>query len=226
MSFWDQFLWVIYPYMVIVIFVFGLLIRYNSDQLGWSSKSSQLLERRLLKWGSTLFHFGIIFVFLGHVAGIIVPVGVYRLLGVPDEQYHIMASVMGGLSGIAATVGVVILFYRRFMIDRVRINSSTGDIVTIVLLAIVVLNGMIVTGTNALSRTGFDYRENLAPWFRGIITFMPDGSLMSGVPLIFKIHVFSAFTFFAAMPFTRLVHILSLPITYVIRSFIVYRKRS
>ncbi len=225
MTFLDQFLWVIYPYIVISIFILGMIMRYNTDQKRWTAKSSQLLEKRLLKWGSLLFHIGIIFVFLGHVAGIIVPLYLYRFLGVPDEQYHIMAVVMGGLSGIAATVGLLILLYRRLLIKRIRLTSSTSDIISILLLVLVVINGMIVTTTHALDTSGFDYRANLAPWFRSIFAFRPNALFMIQVPVIFKFHVFSAFLFFALMPFTRMVHILSLPITFLARSFIVYRRR-
>jgi nitrate reductase gamma subunit len=225
MTFLDQFLWVIYPYIVIVVFILGLILRYNTDQKGWTAKSSQLLEKRLLKWGSLLFHVGIIFVFFGHVGGIIVPLSFYEFFGVPDAQYRLMASVMGGLSGIAATVGLLILLYRRFLIKRIWLTTSSSDAISILLLVIVVINGMIVTGSHTLDTTGFDYRANLAPWFRSLFIFAPNPLLMSRVPMIFKFHVFSAFAFFALMPFTRMVHILSLPITFLGRSYIVYRKR-
>lgn len=225
MTFLDQFLWVIYPYIVISVFILGLIMRYNTDQKRWTAKSSQLLEKRLLKWGSLLFHIGIIFVFLGHVAGIIVPLGFYEAFGVPDVQYRLMASVMGGVSGLAATVGLLILLYRRFLVKRIRLTSSVSDMISIVLLVIVVINGMLVTASHALDTSGFDYRANLAPWFRSLFIFEPNALLIAQVPPLFKFHVFSAFLFFALMPFTRMVHILSLPITFLARSFIVYRKR-
>lgn len=222
----EQFLWVIYPYIVLTVFILGLFLRYNNDQRGWTTKSSQLLEKTLLKWGSILFHVGIIFAFLGHVAGILVPLWVYRDMGVSDEQYHLMASVMGGLAGLAACAGIAILVYRRFMVKRIRLTSSISDILSVVLLLIVVFNGMLVTIVHSINPAGFDYRASLAPWFRGILTFRPNAALMLNVPFIFKFHVFTAFAFFALMPFTRMVHIISQPITYLIRSYIVYRKRS
>jgi nitrate reductase gamma subunit len=225
MSFTDGFLWIVFPYIVLSVFVLGLLMRYNTDQQGWTTKSSQLLERTLLKWGSILFHVGIIFVFFGHVGGILVPLRFYRFFMVPDELYHIMAAFMGGLSGLIAAIGLLILVYRRLLIKRIKLTSSVTDIAAIVLLAIVVLNGMAVTVTHAFDNSGFDYRANLGPWFRGIITLRPNALHMAVVPAIFKFHVFSAFAFFALIPFTRIVHMFSLPITYLGRSFIVYRKR-
>lgn len=220
----EQFLWIIYPYVVLTIFVLGLLLRYNYSQRAWSSKSSQLLEKKLLKWGALLFHGGIIFALFGHIGGLIVPLSFYRLVGVPDEQYHLMATVMGGLSGVAASAGIAILLYRRFKVKRIRVTSSTSDRISIVLLAIVIALGMIATFSP--KPEGFEYRATIGPWLRGILTFRPDAYLMTQVPITFKIHVLGAFTFFALVPFTRMVHIISQPIMYLRRSYIVFRKRS
>lgn len=225
MTYIDLFLWVVFPYITLTVFILGLVVRYNTDQKGWSAKSSQLLERRLLKWGSLPYHIGIIFAFLGHVGGILVPIIFYRLMGVPDEQYHLMAAAAGGLSGLAVCIGILILLFRRIFIKRIRATSGTGDIISLILLAIVIFLGMAATVSHALDPSGYDYRLNLAPWFRGIFTFTPNVLLMSQVPLIFKIHVISAFLFVAVIPYTRMVHLFSQPITYLSRSFIVYRKR-
>lgn len=225
MTFWDQFLWVIYPYLVITIFIVGHLYRFNTIQFSWTSKSSEFLEKRVLKWGSTLFHWGIIFVFLGHVAGLLVPLSVYRAIGVSDELYHFMALSAGGIAGLAALVGALILMVRRLRVKRVRATSSAGDILAIVLLLVVILTGMSATGTNAVSHSGFDYRVTINPWIRGILSFQPNASLMLAVPVAFKIHIVAAFGLFAVWPFTRLVHVFSLPITYLRRSYVVYRRR-
>lgn len=225
MTFWDQFFWVTYPYLVLSLFIFGHLYRFNTRQFGWTSKSSQILEKRVLKWGSTLFHWGMVFVFFGHVAGLLVPLSVYRSLGVTDEMYHFMALFAGGIAGLAALVGAVILMLRRLRVKRVRVTSSAGDIVAIVLLVVVLLSGMSATGTNAVGHAGFDYRTTINPWIRGVLTFRPDATLMSTVPIWFKIHVAAAFGLFAVWPFTRLVHVFSMPIMYLCRSYVVYRRR-
>jgi nitrate reductase gamma subunit len=226
MNFGDQFLWVIYPYIVIAVFILGLILRYNTDQRGWSSKSSELLEKNLLKWGSLLFHIGIIFAFFGHVAGILVPLGFYRMLHIPDKIYHLMAVGAGGTAGIAVVIGLLILLYRRIYVKRIKLTSSTSDIFSIILLFIVVILGMSATVFNAQPHSEFDYRTAIGPWFRGLFTFTPNASLMAQIPIIFKIHIIAAFAFFAVIPFTRMVHLLSQPITYLTRSYIVYRKRA
>ena len=83
MNAWHQFLWVIFPYLSLATFVLGHIFRYRYDQYGWTPKSSQLLERRLLMWGVLLFHWAFLFVFAGHVMGLLVPIGVYRASGSP-----------------------------------------------------------------------------------------------------------------------------------------------
>lgn len=225
MTFWDQFLWIIYPYLVLTIFIGGSVYRFNTNEFGWTSKSSEFLEKRVLKWGSSLFHWGIIFVFCGHVAGLLVPLSVYRAVGVSDEVYHFIAVFAGGIAGLAALVGGVILLVRRLRVKRIRATSSVGDIVAIVLLVTVIVTGMSATGANTVGHAGFDYRTTISPWVRGVLTFRPDASLMLTVPLAFKIHIGASLALFAVWPFTRLVHVFSLPLTYLRRSYVVYRRR-
>jgi nitrate reductase gamma subunit len=220
----EQFLWIVLPYIILTIFIFGHIYRYQHDQFGWSSKSSELLEKKLLRVGSNLFHFGIIFVFGGHVMGLLIPIEVYELLGVNEHQYHNIALIGGIPAGLAATAGILILFYRRITVRRLVATSTKGDWASLFFLAIVILSGMSATFLNVDSH-GFDYRTTIGPWLRGILTFRPDASLMTEVPIWFKIHLIAVFGLFAAWPFTRLVHVFSVPIRYLSRSYVVYRKR-
>ncbi|MCF6092566.1 respiratory nitrate reductase subunit gamma [Microaerobacter geothermalis] len=226
MNWGDQFLWVIYPYVVITIFIVGHIYRFNTDQYGWTSKSSELLEKRILKWGSILFHWGIVFVFFGHIAGLLIPISFYQSLGVSDELYHIIAVGIGGLAGFATAIGVFILLFRRLSMRRIRSTTSMGDMAAIVLVAIAIVTGMLATTTNAVGSSEFDYRTTIGPWIRGVFTLQPDASFMAEVPQPFKIHVISALSLFAVWPFTRLVHVFSLPITYLWRSYVIYRRRN
>ena len=66
-------LWGILPYVMVAVLVGGLIWRYRYDQFGWTTRSSQLYESRLLRIGSPLFHFGILVVIVGHVAGLVIP---------------------------------------------------------------------------------------------------------------------------------------------------------
>lgn len=220
----NQFLWEVLPYIILTIFIGGHIYRYQHDQFGWTSKSSELLEKKLLRWGSNLFHFGIIFVFGGHVMGLLIPIEVYETLGVSEHQYHTIALLGGIPSGIAATIGIFILIYRRISVCRLIKTSTKGDWVSLFFLAIVVLSGMSATFFN-IDSNGFDYRTTIGPWLRGVLTFRPNAGLLSNVPIWFKVHMVAALGIFAAWPFTRLVHVFSVPIRYLTRSYVIYRKR-
>lgn len=220
----NQFLWIIFPYLVIAIFVLGHAFRFHNNQLQWTAKSSEIFEKRILKWGSQFFHWGIICVFFGHVAGLLVPISVYHSIGLPDEVYHKGALYGGTVAGIAAAIGILTLVFRRLSVPRVRINSTVSDLLAVIFLTIVIITGIMATSLNATA--GFDYRLTINPWVRGILTFHPDASLMVNVPLPFKIHMLCALSLFAVWPFTRLVHVISLPITYLGRTYVLYRKRA
>lgn len=220
----DQFLWVVLPYIVFTIFIGGHIYRYNHDQFGWTSKSSELLEKKMLRVGSNLFHFGIIFVFFGHVAGILVPVELYEAMGISEHTYHTIALAGGLPAGIAATIGLIILMYRRFTVKRLIATSTKGDIASLIFLGIAILSGMSATFLNIDSH-GFDYRTTIAPWFRNLFIFNADASYMETVPVWFKFHIIGVMGLLAAWPFTRLVHVFSMPVRYFTRSYVIYRKR-
>ncbi len=223
MTILAQFLWLIYPYVMLTLFVFGHIYRYNTDQFGWSAKSSEFLEKGRLGWASTLFHWGIVFVFFGHVAGILIPRGFYDAIGITDHMYHFGAVYIGGLAGLATIVSIVFLLVRRLTVRRIFVNSSKSDFLVLTLLIVVIGTGF--TNTVGYTATGgvFDYRAFIGPWFRGILTFRPDTSLILAAPLGFQIHILAAFLLFGVWPFTRLVHVWSLPLEYLNRRYVVYR---
>nr|WP_090891834.1 respiratory nitrate reductase subunit gamma [Evansella caseinilytica] len=224
MTLLDQFLWIVIPYMTLTIFVVGHIYRYQKDQFGWSAGSSQFLESRQLKWGSNLFHFGIILVFFGHVAGLLVPEGVYSTIGITKGLYHLGAVWIGGGAGIITLGGIIILAKRRGGNKRIRRGSSASDIVVLTALIFVIVSGFTNTIGYAVTGGDFDYRTTIGPWLRGILTFRPDAALMVGIPRGFQIHVIASFFLFAYWPFSRLVHVWSLPLEYLKRRYIVYRK--
>ncbi len=226
MNAWNQFLWVIFPYMMLTTFVVGHVYRYNTDQYGWTAKSSEFLEKKHLRWGSMLFHVGIVFVFFGHIAGLFIPKSFLEHLGVSEELYHAGAVYGGGVAGLMTLAGIAILLFRRLNVTRVRVTSDASDILVAILLFANVLIGVFNTLGFNLLVGGFDYRETISPWIRGIFTLTPDASLMADVPLGFKLHVLLSFAIIGIWPFTRLVHVWSVPIAYFTRSYVVYRSRN
>lgn len=221
----DYFLWVIIPYLSLTIFVLGHIHRYNTDQFGWSAKSSEFIQKdNLLKWGSILFHFGVIFVFFGHVAGVLIPVGFYNLIGVTEHMYHFGAVWFGGAAGVMMVVGGALLTIRRLNSKRIKHSSSKKDIYVLLLIGVVTVVGFTNTVGYTASGGDFDYRQTIGPWFRGILGFQPSPELVMNAPLGFQLHILAAFALFAVWPYTRLVHVWSLPLEYLTRKYIVYRK--
>jgi nitrate reductase gamma subunit len=223
MTYFENLFWVVFPYIMLTMFVVGHFYRYHTDQFGWSAKSSEFLEKDKLKWGSILFHYGIIFVFFGHVAGVLVPLAVYETLRVTDHMYHMGAVWIGGLAGIVTLIGVLILMVRRFSVQRIFINSTFRDVFVLILLILTIVTGFFNTIWYTGRGVAFEYRETISPWFRGLLYLNPMPGLMRGIPLGFKIHVVSALLLFGIWPFTRLVHVWSLPLEYLGRKYVVYK---
>jgi nitrate reductase gamma subunit len=221
----DYFLWVALPYIALAIFVVGHVWRYRRGQLTWTARSTQLLERRLLRVGSLLFHFGFFAVIGGHVLGILIPKSWMDAIGIDEHVYHYIAVVAGLIAGVALTLGFAILVYRRLRIARVRVTTPWSDILTYPLLGVVIVTGMVATiWGSAIDE--YVYRDTVSPWFRGIFSFDPRGELMVDAPLVFQIHAVASWLLIAAWPFTRLVHAWSVPLTYFQRSWILYRSRN
>lgn len=219
-------LWVALPYACLAVFVVGHVWRLRSGQLTWTTRSTQLLERRLLRIGSPLFHLGLLAVIGGHVLGILVPKEATDAVGVSEGTYHVVSVGAGTAAGIAMTLGFTVLLYRRLRVPRVRRTTTRADRFTYPLLAVVILTGMWATvGVNLLGG-GYDYRETVGPWFRGVFLLNPQPALMSGAPLIYQLHALGALLLFALWPFSRLVHAWSAPLTYLRRSPILYRRRA
>ena len=220
----ETFLWVIIPYMALAVFVLGHIWRFRRDRFGWPTRSSQIYESKLLRIGSPLFHYGIIFVFLGHVIGLGIPKSWTSAVGITDHMYHFMAITVG-LGAAAATIGgLALLIYRRRTNNRVFGATTRLDKLMYLMLSVVILAGVYSTiFDSALS--DYDYREGVSVWFRQFWMFQPDVNLMASAPLGFQIHVMSAILIFALWPFTRLVHVFAAPLGYITRPYIIYRSK-
>ncbi|MGO2108613.1 MAG: respiratory nitrate reductase subunit gamma [Staphylococcus equorum] len=220
----NQFLWVIVPYLCVAIFLIGHIARFKFDQFSWTAKSSEFIEKKQLKWGSLMFHLGIIPVAMGHFVGLVIPASWLSAVGVNDHLYHIGAVYIGSIFGIITMIGMLLLTARRVTKKNIRKLSSASDIIVNFLLLFIVFMGCYATlVTNATIPT-FDYRETISIWFRQLFMFSPDATLMTQVPLAFKMHILLGFVIMDFWPFTRLVHVWSVPLTYASRSYIIYRK--
>jgi nitrate reductase gamma subunit len=223
-----QLLWVILPYLAVATFVVGHAWRWQRDQFTWTTRSTQLLEARWLKLGSPLFHFGLLAVIGGHIIGILIPQSVTDSLGISENTYRIFSATLGTLAGAALLAGLAILIARRLRDPRVAATTRGMDVAVMLLLAFMVGTGMWNTVIENIVNGGYNYRQTVSPWFRGLFLLDPNASLMtrSAIPLSYQLHAIGGWLILMVWPFSRLVHAWSVPLGYLRRRPIVYRSRA
>jgi nitrate reductase gamma subunit len=220
-------LWGVLPYLAIVTLVGGTIWRYRYDQFGWTTRSSQLYESRLLRIGSPLFHFGLVFVIVGHIGGLVIPMAWTEAVGITQETYHAVALTVGGIAGFCTLVGIAILVYRRRRTGPVFMATTKNDKLMYVVLVGAIVLGLWATLASVGAGHGdeHNYRETVSPWFRSIFVLQPDVDSMAAAPTTFQIHTLTGLALVAIFPFTRLVHAFTAPVHYLFRPYIVYRRR-
>ena len=218
---WNTLAFLVFPYLSLAVFVLGHLYRYCTDPYHWNARSSELLEKKSLKFASILFHYGIVLTFVGHFGGLLIPQAVFDRFGIYGQMHTRIAVILGMLFGGAAFIGICLLLWRRLTTERVLIHSSIMDLLTSVLLLLTI--GL---GTYNVFFGHFYVLDTVAPWIRSIVTLSPEPKLMATVPIGYQLHVLLAFTVFAVSPFTRLIHIWSVPIPYIFRDYIIMRRRT
>ena len=222
----DTFLFGLYPYICLSVFLLGSLIRFDRDQYTWKSDSSQLLKAGQLRWGSNLFHVGVLFLFFGHFAGMLTPHFVYEPF-ITAGQKQVLAMTAGGIAGTLAFIGVTILLHRRLSEPRIRATSKTSDIVLLVLLWLQLALGLASVPLSAQHLDG-SVMMQLAEWAQRIVTFRPGAAeLLAGVSWVFRAHIVLGMSIFLIFPFTRLAHVWSGfgTIGYLVRPYQVVRSR-
>jgi respiratory nitrate reductase, gamma subunit len=222
---WDVLLWGVLPYVMIAVLVLGTVWRYRYDKFGWTTRSSQLYESRLLRIGSPVFHFGLLVVVIGHVIGLVIPQSWTDAVGLSETAYHVQAVVLGGIAGVCTLTGITILIYRRRTTGPVFSATTRNDKAMYVVLVAALVAGLATTLLGAIGGVEHNYRESVSPWFRSLFVLQPDIASMARASVEFKIHTLIGMVLFTIWPFTRLVHAFTAPLHYLFRPYIVYRSR-
>jgi len=225
MSYLNDIFFGIYPYVAFLTFVLGSWIRFDREPYTWKAGSSQMLNSKGMRLWSNLFHVGIIMVLMGHFVGLLTPEFIYHVvISTADKQ--LLAMVSGGIFGLICLVGLVMLLKRRLTDDRVRATSSMSDILILVLLLVQLLLGLTTIVVSSQHMDG-SVMVLLATWAQSIVTlqFSEAVQAIESVNIIYKLHVFFGITLFLVFPFTRLVHIISVPVWYLGRRYQVVRQR-
>lgn len=214
------FFFVIYPYICLALLLFGLLLRYVYTQNTWNARSSEIFEKQTLRIGSMLFHVGIILSFGGHIIGLVLPPAALQAVGLTMPLHVELATMAGKLLAPLVVVGLGILLFRRLCNAHVRATTTCTDIVVILL---ILLNAC--TGLYQSYVSHFPVFETIGPWVRSILVLYPAPAYIMTIPLFMKVHIVSGLAIFALLPFSRLVHIFSVPLTYLTFTPVHYRKR-
>ena len=222
----DYLLFGIYPYICMAVFLVGSLLRFDRDQYTWKSDSSELLRRGQLRLANNLFHIGVLFLFFGHLFGMLTPHFVYEPF-ISSGTKQLVAMVSGGVAGLLGFVGLSLLLHRRLFDERIRATSRPGDIMIAALLWLQLLLGLATVPLSAQHLDGSTMLV-LAEWAQRIVTFRAGApELLVGVSWVFKAHMFLGMTIFLVFPFTRLVHIWSgfASLYYLLRAPQIVRSR-
>jgi nitrate reductase gamma subunit len=210
----NTFLFAIFPYIAIAVALVVTCLRYFNNRFTYSSLSSQFLESKQLFWGSVTWHYGILGVLTIHVIGFLLPGSILAWNGVPWRLYILEAT--GLALGFLSVFGIIVLLYRRLSQVRIRVVTSPMDVILLLALLVQVLAGV---GTAIFYRWGSSwYATSAVPYLRSLFIFNPDLALVTTLPIMVKVHIVGAFSLILLLPFTRLVHFLSVPLQYVWRS--------
>ncbi len=225
MDYLNTLLFGYYPYVAISVFFIGSLARYDRDQYTWRTGSSQFLRADELRLGSNLFHIGILLLFVGHFVGLLTPPAVYHALGLSTSGKQMLAVVAGGIFGGLCLRGIIILIRRRLTDARIRATSSRMDIFILLLIGIQLVLGLMTLPISIYHHDGANMLL-LSEWAQRIVTFRSGAAdQVSEIGIIFKLHLFLGQTLFLVFPFSRLVHVWSVPLGYVTRPYQVVRRR-
>lgn len=216
----------VYPYIAGTIFLLGSALRYEREQDGWGAYSTQLLaSRRYMLWASNLWHIGVLIIFAGHFVGMLT--SFFEWLGVPPLAHQWIAFVTGTTFGIIAMLGGVMLLLRRVLNPRVRATGRFSDLFILLWLLVTLILGLgtQIQTVRDLLHGNVANMDIFRRYLQGLVMLRPDPALIRGVPLIYKIHMFFGMTVFLLFPFTRLVHIWTVPLNYIGRRYQIIRAR-
>ncbi len=218
----NNLIFIVLPYTALALIIFVTPYRYLSDRLTWSAYSTQFLEHKTHFWAINPWHYGIIPVLAAHFIGIVAPGPVKALLG---SQLHLVVFESIGLAlGLFAVFGCLALILRRANTPLLKRVTFISDWVLLYLLAAQTLTGVYIS---TFMRWGSQwYLDTAVPYFWSLATFKPQIDYMTDFPLIIKLHAAGAFLIVALVPFTKLVHLLYLPVDFLKDPPILYRWRT
>jgi len=211
----NYFFFIGVPYAAIVIMLVGSIFRYMNFGFKVSSLSSQFLEGRELFYGSRPFHWGLLFLFFGHLVAFLFPRSVIAWNSIPVRLVILEVVAFG--FGLSALFGLGILILRRLKHKRLLMVTTKMDAFVYIILLTQVVSGLWVA---LFARWGSAWFPTvLTPYLKSLFLLNPDIAAVSALPLSIKIHIVSAFVLIGMIPFTRFMHFLVYPFPYIWRRY-------
>lgn len=210
----DLILFGVLPYIAVTVAVCGIVYRYSSDRYSLSSQSSQFLESRMLFWGTVPWHYTIVPILFAHLLAFLVPTAWGTLLGRPLRLY--LVEISGMALGLVAVVAMVVLIVRRSSNQRITPVTTVIDWVLLAVLLLQVATGVYIAVT--LRWGSLWYLHTATPWLWSLVQLDPQVAYMAVMPVVVKVHAVNAFLLLVLLPFSRLIHMISVPLAYLGRS--------
>lgn len=205
-------LFTILPYISFLLFILGLVYAFKTPY-NITSRSTSFFGITTSFWGSVLWHYGIIFVLIGHILGVIIPGFIMNLTSNINWLYIIESSAFG--LGFTALIGLSILLYRRLFNVYVKTNTNFFDYAIVILLLFQIITGLYIS---VEYRWGINwYASSISSYFWSVIVFSPKSEIMSDFQLLIKLHAVNMFILISILPYTKLIHIVTAPIKYLFR---------
>jgi nitrate reductase gamma subunit len=218
----NNFIFIVLPYAALALFIFVTPYRYFSNRLTWTAYSTQFLERESLFWGINPWHYGIIPILAAHLLGVVAPGPMKTLLG--NQTTLIVLESVGLALGLFAFFGCLALLFRRGASTMLKRVTMASDWLLLCLLILQAMSGIYIA---AFMRWGSVwYLHTAVPYFYSLFSFNPQLEYVADLPLLFKLHAAVAFLIVAILPFTKLVHLLYLPLGFLKDPPLLYRWRS
>jgi nitrate reductase gamma subunit len=211
----DSFLFGVLPYVAVATFVVGVAWRARAARASFGARSSEFLEKRALFWGSVPWHYAILAILAAHALALVFPGAWGALLGHPTRLA--ILEVSGLALGLWATVAIALLILRRVASPRLRVVTTWVDWLVLALLLVQVATGVQIALT--LRWGSVWYLHTAVPWLASLAALAPQVDYAALLPGVVKLHAIAAFVLLGIAPFSRLVHALAVPVSYLWRPY-------
>lgn len=212
----DRVLFIAFPYVAVVLAIGVGIYRHSRSPYTYSSLSSQILEKQKLFWGSVPFHYGLTLILLAHLLAALFPGAAGWILG--DEYRRLVLEVTGIAIALYTFFGLVVLIIRRLLPGSLAHAVTTYmDGILLFALLIQIGSGIAVAIFNRWG--GLWYLHTAVPWFWSLAGLHPNIQTVVFLNPFVKLHFVFGFVVILLFPFSRLVHLVALPIQYLWRPY-------